>query len=385
MMKLFSNKILLVLLVVFKINTSVAQSDSLSKPSNRLIEKFNNIFKEDENNVSKPKFFVYPTFAYTPETKVEVGLSALNLFYAKKDTSNRLSEVQSFSFVTFNKQYGSYIEHFIYSDKDRWFFLGKLKAQKFPLDYYGIGANTKKADQQLIESSYIAVRERVLRRISDNFFGGLEFDYQKVAKTSIKHPKTDISTIPGIKGSRSVAFGLGIVYDNRHNALNVRKGYFAEVANLNYSKKLGNSFVFNNTMIDLRFFKTTRKNQVLAGQFYGQFVTGNPPFNMMALLGSENLMRGYYYGRYRDKNYLAAQVEYRFLPFPFSKRIGGVTYLSTGSVFDTMANFDPKKLLPAGGVGLRYLIFPKKDIFLRFDIGFTKERVGFYINTGEAF
>jgi len=30
-------------------------------------------------------------------------------------------------------------------------------------------------------------------------------------------------------------------------------------------------------------------------------------------------MRGYYLGRYRDKNLLAGQIEYRILPFGFSK------------------------------------------------------------------
>jgi hypothetical protein len=39
----------------------------------------------------------------------------------------------------------------------------------------------------------------------------------------------------------------------------------------------------------------------------------------------------------------------------------------------------------AGGAGLRYLLFPKKDIFTRIDVGFEKEGYGIYFFIGEAF
>ena len=96
-------------------------------------------------------------------------------------------------------------------------------------------------------------------------------------------------------------------------------------------------------------------------------------------------MRGFYTGRYRDKNYIAAQAEYRFLPFDFSKRIGASVFIASGAVAPSIGQFSIRNVLPSGGVGLRYLIFPKKDIFLRFDVGFTKEGPAFYIFSGEAF
>ena len=49
-------------------------------------------------------------------------------------------------------------------------------------------------------------------------------------------------------------------------------------------------------------------------------------------MGGEQLMRGYYLGRYRDNNLVAGQVEYRFLPFPFSKRLGAAAFLGAGTV-----------------------------------------------------
>mgnify|MGYP002628416837 CR=1 FL=1 len=362
--------------------SAFSQNDSLSKKEG-FPKRFLKRWLSEEGDGSK--YFFYPTLAYTPETSWEIGASALKLYRANSDSTNRLSEIQTFGFVTLNKQYGGFLEHFLYSDKDKWFFLGKLKAQRFPLQYYGVGIDALKSNEQLIGADYVAIKERVLHRISNNFFGGIEFDFQRVSNTNIEGLSELPKSIPGIEGSTNLGLGLGLVYDSRHNALNVRDGFFAELAFLKYGRSFGSDFDFSSTNLDIRYYKSTRKNQVLAAQLFGQFVNGSPPFNMMALLGDQGMMRGYYYGRFRDQNYLAAQVEYRFLPFGFSKRIGGVAFLSTGSVQQKVSEFNFKDMLPAGGVGLRYLIFPKKDIFVRLDVGFTKEGQAFYIYTGEAF
>jgi hypothetical protein len=97
------------------------------------------------------------------------------------------------------------------------------------------------------------------------------------------------------------------------------------------------------------------------------------------------LMRGYYVGRYRDKNLIAGQVEYRILPFSFSKRLGASAFLAAGQVFGDDHTFQWNQFLPTGGVGLRFLLFPEKDIYTRLDIAFTEEGHGFYVFIGEAF
>lgn len=167
--------------------------------------------------------------------------------------------------------------------------------------------------------------------------------------------------------------------------MNVRNGYFAELGLLNYFNKLGSRYHFTGVNTDIRSFKALNKRDVLALQFTGNFYSGNVPFNQMALMGGETIMRGYYFGRYRDKNMLAGQAEYRLLPFPFSKRIGATVFASTAVVAPSISSFRADNLKVSGGAGLRYLLFPKKDIFMRFDVGVTKEGPGFYFFTGEAF
>ena len=98
-------------------------------------------------------------------------------------------------------------------------------------------------------------------------------------------------------------------------------------------------------------------------------------------------MRGYYLGRFRDKNLVAAQVEYRMLPLPlgFTNRWGAAVFASTGTVSGSLGALSKKNMLWAAGGGVRFLIFQKKDIFTRLDVAFTREGTGIYIFIGEAF
>ncbi len=122
-------------------------------------------------------------------------------------------------------------------------------------------------------------------------------------------------------------------------------------------------------------------------QVLGQFTMGSVPFNQLPQLGGPNLMRGYYQGRFRDNNHLASQIEYRFLPLPlgFSKRIGAAVFASTGTVFSSAENLRWRDFRGAAGAGLRFLLFPKKDIFVLADYALTREGGGFYLYIGEAF
>ena len=384
-MTLFSKIFLLSIILNLSVKGIAQETDTSKTLKLRLFNTFDRIFGDD-HEPGKPKFLVYPTVGYAPETSLEIGLSWLLLFYAKNDyEQNRLSEINLFSFFTLNRQYGLWFDHAVYGDQDKWFFLGKLRFQRFPLLYFGIGPETEGDNPILIDARYQLIRERVLRKIRQDLFIGLEFDFQR-----LHQPEFERAPLPdpiGSTGSTNFGLGIGLVYDNRHNVLNTREGLFAEIAWLNYHPSLGSDFSFQAVYWDTRWFYpvTKDKKQILAIQGIGTFIKGEVPFNQMALLGGEQMMRGYYTGRYRDKNYVAAQAEYRFLPFPFSKRLGAAGWLSGGIVAPEVKGLSIRNFVPAGGLGIRYLLFPQKDIFVRLDFGLTAEGPGIYFFTGEAF
>lgn len=344
----------------------------------------------DTTAEGKRSFRAYPTIGFSPETSFEFGFSGLLLYNAKGDTQNRISEVNAFTFVTLEGQYGFWLDHALYGDKDRWFFLGRLRAQRFPLLYWGIGPETPDRDRAIIDASYLLLRERVLHKVIPNLFIGPEADFQWLVNPEFMQPEEGgtLDLPLGFDGTRNLGFGGGIVYDDRHNVLNVREGHFAEVSYLDYRDAWGSEYNFNSITLDARAYRSLNERNVLAGQVFGNFLQGQNdqvPFNHLAQIGGDMIMRGYYAGRYRDRKVIAAQLEHRWLPFKFSKRLGGTVFAAAGAVSPHFRDFSVGDIRPAGGVGVRYYLFPKKDIFLRLDVGVTPGGIGFYIYTGEAF
>ena len=352
-------------------------------------QRYINSIVNDTTDISEPQFLVYPTIAYSPETSWEIGFSSMYVYYANRDTSNRLSEINGFTFFTLENQYGLWFEHALYSPEDKWFFLGKLRFQSFPLLYYGIGPDTPSDYLARVNANQIWIKERALRKVHNNLFVGLEMDFLRLSQVEFmqKNEQSTIDLPLGSEGSTNLGLGMGLVFDNRHNVLNVRNGTFSEIAFLRYNPFWNSDFHFTSIISDTRIYRPVGKNNVFAAQLYGQFNQGSVPFNQLALLGGENLMRGYYTGRFRDKNQVATQVEMRFLPLPlgFTDRFGAAVFGGVGQVFPETRSFKMENFVWSAGSGLRFLLFPKKDIYTRFDFAFTQEGNGFYIFIGEAF
>ena len=383
-MNITSNKNWL-LLPLFLAALSLNAQENISSKETLFKRYLNSVLKET-SDPSAPKLINYPTLAYSPETNWEFGVSSLYVYSAKRNLKNRLSEIKAFTFFTLENQYGLWLDHAVYTNKNKWFLYGRARYQSFPLLYFGIGPDSPSEYLSRIDGQYILLRERLLRETFPSLYIGLELDYQRL--NNVKYVDQSLGSSPpsiGSYGSSNLGLGLGVLYDNIHNALNPRKGIYSEWAFLKYSQTLGSDFNMTSYIIDNRIYKPIKKNTVLAFQLYGQFTLGNPPFNMLSLMGGESLMRGYYLGRYRDKHLIAGQVEYRILPFDFSERWGASVFVAAGEVFSEDNIFQINRLLPTGGFGVRYLVFPEKDIYTRIDISFTGEGRGVYFFIGEAF
>ena len=365
---------------------ALSSEDSFSQG---FIKRYVNSFLNDTSDISRPQFLMYPTLAYAPETSWEIGFSTLYVYYANRDTANRLSEINAFTFFTLENQYGLWLDHALYSPGNDWFFLGRVRIQSFPLLYYGIGPDSPADYVARVDANQIWIKERVLRQVRKNLFFGVEMDLQRLGSVDFV-PAAENMTIDlpaGNEGSTNFGFGLGLVYDDRHNVLNVRKGLFSEIAIFQYNPLWKSDFDFTTVISDTRLYRPLTPNTVFAAQLLGQFNTGTVPFNQLALMGGESIMRGYYTGRYRDKNQLAAQVELRFLPFKlgFTDRLGGALFAGAGQVFPELSQFNPRSFVWSAGTGVRFLLFPQKDIYTRLDFALTQEGSGFYFFIGEAF
>jgi outer membrane protein assembly factor BamA len=109
--------------------------------------------------------------------------------------------------------------------------------------------------------------------------------------------------------------------------------------------------------------------------------SGEPPFYDTGKLGSSEMMRGYFEGRYRDRQHLALQAEYRS---PLFWRMGGVVFASAGNVGRRLDSAMLSGLKPAAGVGLRVAPMADVPVNIRLDVAYGSD-MSFYLNVGEAF
>ncbi|HLL95168.1 MAG TPA: BamA/TamA family outer membrane protein [Spirosoma sp.] len=341
----------------------------------------------DTSSAASSRLLAFPALGFSPETSLEIGVRAFSLYYARNDTTvNRLSDLVLYGFGTLRGQFGVQLENVIYSDRNTYYLTGRARFQQFPLLYYGIGPNSKPGNPVLVNSRVVQFRQRALRKVIGNLYAGVDIDFQRLQNVSFERVDPGLFELPlGGRGSTSLELGGSLVYDGRQNVLNVRRGLLIETGVLR-NVLPGNEFQFRRVLFDGRFYHPLgRRNRILAVQATGTFMQGNVPFNNLALLGGENTMRGYYLGRYRDKNLLAAQAELRWLPFGFSKRWGGTLFGGLGTVTPTIDQLAFDQMRWAVGGGVRFLFFQKKDVFLRADLGITREGTGLYFSFGEAF
>jgi hypothetical protein len=157
----------------------------------------------------KPRFLIYPTLAYSPETSIEIGFSSLLLYHARNDAEqNRLSEVQAVTFITLRGQYGPLVRSRPVRPPGQVVFPRPAPLPALPLLYFGIGPDTDGNDPAVIDASYVLIRERVLRKITKNFFGGFEFDYQNLHQVAFEQPDANPYDLPrGSGGSATWASG----------------------------------------------------------------------------------------------------------------------------------------------------------------------------------
>ena len=94
-------------------------------------------------------------------------------------------------------------------------------------------------------------------------------------------------------------------------------------------------------------------------------------------------MRGYYDGRYKDKDMLEFQGEYRF---PVYKRFSAVAFGGGGTVGNTFSDYSLSDLKFSYGAGLRIALDKREKLNLRLDYGIGQgKNNGFYLQLGEAF
>lgn len=355
---------------------------------------------EEKSTQSKKVDIVpLPVLYSSPETNFGFGVLASVSFRLGDAETTRKSNVQPYILYTVLGQLDATARYTIFTNDEKYIVNGRLSYLFFPEFYYGIGNNLPVTNEELVSYRRVRVENRVLRKVTKKLFAGAQYRYAEMFQVE---PKEDgllaTSQVPGFNGSRISGIGAAVVYDSRDNILNAYNGAYLELSNYNYLSGLGSEFDFSTVTVDLRkYFKLfPNREHIVAIQGYGNFVTGTAPYKELSEFGGSTIMRGYYQGRYRENNYLAAQVEYRLPLFqnlpegrnslPWYRRFGLTAFAGIGDVANTVNKFDSNNLKFSYGAGLRFKLDRKNNTNIRLDYGFGNDgSSGFYLEIGEAF
>ncbi|PWG04488.1 BamA/TamA family outer membrane protein [Polaribacter aquimarinus] len=321
----------------------------------------------------KVKILPVPAFGYEPETKFHFGAVSLFTIDLYQDAKTRLSNAK----IEFNYSLRNQIifesEWNYFFKEEKWFSDGLVHFAKYPDFFYGIGADVTENDKLLYESNRMILDFGLYKNLIDKLFFGGEIRYANYSNISI----TELNTSAELIDSWNFGLSTTIFYDSRNNLLNATKGSYFKL-NLGYN--IGTNH-YTTAKLDARKYFTFKNNFVLACRLYNSFVIGTPNFYDYSILGGDEFVRGYFYGKYRDHNLSTFQAEVR-TPLFWRLSLAFITGIST--IYNN-SNF-ARDLKPNNGVGIRFLADKEDNVNLRFDyvLG-NNNNSGFYISFGESF
>jgi outer membrane protein assembly factor BamA len=332
----------------------------------------------------RSKVSAYPYAYYTPETEFAVGGGGIWTFYVAEDALLRPSRVAFSGYVSTTGQYQLTLEPGVYFSSNRNYARMKLFFGHYVDRFYGVGNDSPDLGVEEYGSERYGLEMEL--QVPPLLFGqdrtGIIVDLQNFNVIDTKeNPYLRDESLTGINGGVVVGVGFNFVEDSRDNTFFPTTGIYGQTKAIFYSRTLGSDFTFQNLDIDMRRYLPIG-DRVLGVNVRLNMVGGDPPFFRLPALGGQRLMRGFYEGRYRDKVYTAAQVEYRRY---FRPRWGFVAFLSTGEVAASISDVKLDELRLAGGAGLRFLINPDEKVNVRADFGIGKDTNGVYFGIEEAF
>lgn len=355
----------------------------------KLIKK---LFSSDADTVRSSSFLPLPVIGYSQETGVEFGGLSLYSFYAdRKDTLTRTSRISGLATFTTKKQSSFQLKSDIWSAQNKYHYTGEIRYKNFPFNFYGIGNSTFELNVDPITQKLFKLNGGIEKRFGNTRYTGLNIAFESY-QFSDKAIGGIFSTDPSIfdkDGGKVLYIGFTQIIDSRNSNTYTTNGTFARM-NYSYAPDIfgGDNFGGSLFKIDLRNFQSVNKKTTIAFNAQYQSLNGeNTPFYLLPQLGGDEMMRGYYLGRYRDENLLALQSEIRLR---FHPRFGIVGFAGTGTAF-TRRDFSLKDFKPNLGGGFRYFFDIEKGLSIRMDYGIgeknpgEKRQSGFYLSLGESF
>ncbi|MGI4871710.1 MAG: BamA/TamA family outer membrane protein [Janthinobacterium lividum] len=347
-----------------------------------------------------------PVVGYSQQTS---GVAELALNLAFRRSQANVSTVVGAAEYTLNHQLIFTTASSLWTANNTWNLVGDWRVMRYPQSTYGLGMRAAVINEDAVVSmdyKYLRFYQTAYRRLAAAWYGGLgyQLDYHwDIVSRNTRREVTNISHYTeGVSGN-SVSSGpvFSLLHDNRPNAINPQGGYYLNLQYRPNMEALGSDNNFQTLLLEGRFYlhPIPNSSNILALWSYNVFTLhGTPPFLDLPATGWDtygNTGRGFIQGRFRGKNLLYGEAEYRF-GITRNRLLGGVVFANAQSVTElntevvkrktvlTDGNFE--KIVPAVGAGLRLNLnkASRTNLAIDYGFGFDGSR-GLSLNLGEVF
>jgi hypothetical protein len=398
-----SSRFLLLLFCLF-VHSAFAQQDSSKRvvKEKDLIDAIELVLKKPlmKRDTAKKKaghiyFSGSPSIGYSLSSGWAGILVANGAFYTSDDKNEKLSNVYTDALYTQNQQLVFHIQSNIWSKGNKYNVVNDWRYYDYPQKTYGLGGSNNVNNYASQTFKYLRLYQTVLKSLRPNLYGGFGYalDYHWDVP---QNPDGDIGVISDINSygiqSRTTSSGVlvNLLYDDRLNSINPSGGSYANIVYRQNLAALASDNNYQSLLVDLRHYIPFPRNSenILALWSYNWLtLAGNPPYLDLPSTGWDtysNTGRGYIQGRFRSKNMIYIEAEYRFKISP-SGLFGGVVFVNGQSFSDWPSN-SFKSIAPATGLGLRIKFNKYSRTNIAIDYGFGQNgSQGIFVNLGEVF
>lgn len=363
-----------------------------------LYDAIGSIFKKHaatpklDSITSKPVISIVPAIGYTLQTRLAVTLAGNIAFRSAPDA--RVSSILINIAYTQARQLIVPIRSNIWTNGNDYNFVGDFRYYKYPQSTFGLGSSSDVSEEDPMDYSFIRFHETGLKRITGNFFLGM--GYALDAHLNVSDKGTLSGAVPGYhiygaeKNTLSSGFTLNSLFDNRDNAINPSRGFYAALEFRDNRLFLGSTSNWKSLIIDLRKYYRLPGNSdnIIAFWSYNWLVlNGDPPYLDLPATTWEPFNttgRGYIQGRFRGAQMVYMETEYRFR-ISRNGLLGGVFFLNAQS-FSAAQGTRMQAIQPAFGPGIRLKLNKVSKTNISIDYGMGREGSrGVFINVGEVF
>lgn len=343
----------------------------------------------------KPHLSLLPGFGYTLHTGFAGVIASNAAFYTGISKIQKISSIKSSLGFTQRRQFIIPFQVNIWTRDNKYNIIGNWRFLKYPSFTYGLGGNSRVEDKHLIDFSYLRLYQSMFRSIGHNFYAGFGYYLDRLWNIRELDSASDLVTDFQSYGLNKMETASGPVlrflYDSRLNQINPKQGFYSNIVYRNNHQLFASKSNWQSLLADFRKYIPlgSSTHHVLA--IWSQnwlTLSGTPPYLLLPSTGwddpGNNTGRGYVQGRFRSKNMLYLETEYRF-GISRNGLFGGVVFANVQS-FSENINFNKPTFAPAIGSGIRIKInkFSGSNICLDYGFG-LRGSSGIFVNLTEVF